>query len=156
MPDFPHFPDPTAEGEAHAISFDAEGLAFEPDNPDRLRSWIETVIQEEAHQLRSIRYVFCTDEYLLRINQQYLDHDTYTDIITFPLAEAPDVDSDIFISIDRVRENAETLGVPFPHELHRVIIHGVLHLCGYPDKTPEEAQRMRHREDAALKMIENS
>jgi len=96
---------------------------------------------------------FCSDKYLHQLNVEYLQHDTLTDIITFPYNDPPIVHSDIFISIDRVRENAKELHVSFEQELHRVIIHGILHLCGYKDKTKEEAKLMRQKEEAMLKFL---
>jgi rRNA maturation RNase YbeY len=136
-----------------AIAFHDEDADFLPENEPALSQWIQKVIDQEKGQLQQINYIFCSDEYLHRINLEYLDHDTYTDIITFPYEDPPLIHSDIFISVERVRENASDLGVSFEKELHRVIIHGVLHLCGYPDKTPVEAQRMREREDKALELF---
>jgi rRNA maturation RNase YbeY len=137
------------------ISFHDEDAGFLPAHPEKLYSWIETVIQQENGQLRQLAYIFCSDQYLHQINLEYLNHDTYTDIITFPYAEPPVIHSDIFISVERVRENANTLKVPFEQELHRVIIHGVLHLCGYPDKSEAEARKMRGKEDEALALLDS-
>lgn len=146
--------DTEAELEA-GISFHDEGTGFLPAYPEKLGSWIESVISREGGQLRQLTYVFCSDQYLHQINLEYLEHDTYTDIITFPYAEPPLIHSDIFISVERVRENADTLKVPFEQELHRVIIHGVLHLCGYPDKSEDEARKMRAKEDEALALLDS-
>lgn len=105
----------------------------------------------EKKYLASLNYIFCTDKRLLEINRQYLKHDFYTDIITFPLsAPKMPVEAEIYISIDRVRENAKTLDVSFKTELHRVIFHGALHLCGYGDKTKGEKEKMRGKEDKYL------
>ncbi len=135
------------------ISFHDEGAGFMPAHPEKLYTWIEEVIHREGGQLRQLTYVFCSDQYLHQINLEYLNHDTYTDIITFPYAEPPVIHSDIFISVERVRENADMLKIPFEQELHRVIIHGVLHLCGYPDKSEAEALKMRSKEDEALALL---
>ncbi|MEQ8705668.1 MAG: rRNA maturation RNase YbeY [Phaeodactylibacter sp.] len=145
--------DTEAELEA-GISFHDEDARFLPAYPQKLHSWIENIIKREDCQLQQLTYIFCSDQYLHQINLEYLDHDTYTDIITFPYAEPPLIHSDIFISVERVRENADTLKVPFEQELHRVIIHGLLHLCGYPDKTEAEARQMRAKEDEALTLLD--
>jgi rRNA maturation RNase YbeY len=144
--------DTDAELEA-GISFHDEGSGFMPAHPEKLYTWIEEVIHREGCQLRQLTYIFCSDQYLHQINLEYLNHDTYTDIITFPYDEPPIIHSDIFISVERVRENADTLMVSFEQELHRVIIHGVLHLCGYPDKSEAEARKMRSKEDEALALL---
>lgn len=98
-----------------------------------------------------VNYIFCTDKALLKINQDFLKHDYYTDIITFDLSEGDEVVAEIYISIDRVKDNARKLGVSFQRELHRVIFHGALHLCGYKDKSPKDSTMMRNREDFYLK-----
>ncbi|MEJ6797299.1 MAG: rRNA maturation RNase YbeY [Flavobacteriales bacterium] len=114
-------------------------------------SWITDTIKEEEKQLEEISYIFCTDDYLLKINQEHLDHDTYTDIITFDYTEDGIISSEIYISVDRVRENAKNLGVGALDEMHRVIIHGVLHLCGYKDKSDLQSQEMRGKENYYLR-----
>lgn len=119
----------------------------------RLRSWIASVCESEHAVLEELNYIFCGDAHLLEINRQYLQHDYYTDIITFPAAEAPRVAGDIFISTERVTENARTYACTYEEELRRVIIHGVLHLCGQGDKTEEEAQQMREKENQALQKV---
>lgn len=111
----------------------------------RLRRWLSAVLEAEGVPEARVDYIFCTDEYLLEINRTYLDHDTYTDIITFPLGESP-LAAEIYISHERVRDNAARLGVPEERELLRVIVHGLLHLCGYDDHTPAGKRRMRRRE----------
>ncbi|AEW86574.1 rRNA maturation RNase YbeY [Flavobacterium columnare] len=115
--------------------------------------WIESVVKSEDKELNEINYIFCDDEYLLQINKQYLDHDYYTDVISFDYTEEGLIAGDIFISIDRVKENASSLGVSFEEELKRVIIHGVLHYCGYKDKSSEEEKMMRLKEDEKIKMF---
>ncbi len=115
-----------------------------------LRAWVEEVIAARSGQPGDINYVFCGDDYLLQLNIEYLAHDTLTDIITFPNAHFPTVAGDLFISTERVAENARELNISFTEELHRVIIHGILHLCGQGDKTEAEATAMRKLEDWAL------
>lgn len=115
-----------------------------------LSKWVKTCITNENKVVGDINYIFCDDEYLLDINKKYLNHDTYTDIITFDYTEEDEVSGDIYISIDRVEENAEKFGVEMLEELHRVMIHGVMHLCGHKDKSDAEKQAMRAKEDACL------
>ncbi len=119
---------------------------------NRLRLFLKTLFRKEGKKAETLSYVFCSDEYLLLINEQYLQHDYYTDIITFNLAENDRVPvvGDIYISIDRVRENAKSLGISFKEEIHRVIFHGALHLCGYKDKTPRHSREMRAKENYYL------
>lgn len=141
------------QNEDGQLFFEQEDIDFELPNDEQLYSnWIQYIIKKEKKEFLQLTYIFCSDSYLHQINVEYLNHDTLTDIITFPYAEPPIVEGDIFISIDRVKENAVKYGVPFEHELHRVIIHGVLHLCGYPDKTEEEARLMREKEEEALEV----
>lgn len=135
------------------ISFHAEDIDFVPEQPKLLAEWIRQVIAQQQCTLSFLNYIFCTDDYLHSINVAYLDHDTLTDIITFPYADPPRIEGDIFISIDRIRENAATLRLPFLQELHRVMIHGVLHLCGQGDKTEQEKGQMRAKEDEALDLL---
>jgi probable rRNA maturation factor len=117
-----------------------------------LKAFIETLFTSEKKKLSSLTYIFCTDEYLLGINKQYLKHNFYTDIITFGLSKADQpIAGEIYISIDRVKENAISLGLSFKEELHRVIFHGALHLCGYRDKKPAEEKLMRKKENEYLK-----
>lgn len=135
------------------VSFHSEAINFQLKQESAIQQWINEVIEHQNANLVNLSYVFCNDEYLHAINLEYLNHDTLTDIITFPYLEPPNVEGDIFISIDRVRENAKTFQVPFEQELRRVIIHGVLHLCGQADKTEEEAKQMRQKEEVALAMF---
>jgi len=116
-----------------------------------IKDLIRNLFKREQVQFERINYIFCSDEYLLQINQQYLNHNTLTDIITFPLSEreAP-VIGEIYISIDRIKENAKTYKVQYQSELLRVMIHGVLHLCGYKDKTKSDQQEMRDKENYYL------
>ena len=119
-------------------------------NRSELKKYVQSIFKKEGKKLESLNYIFCTDRALLEINRHYLSHDYYTDIITFDLSEKTVVKADIFISIDRVKENAQHLGVSFKSELHRVIFHGVLHLCGYKDKTNTEKELMRRKEELCL------
>lgn len=140
-------------GEDEKVAFFIEDLDFAFDQEEATTNWMEKVAETENAKLHQVNYIFCSDEYLHQMNVDYLDHDTLTDIITFPYAEPPLLNGDVFISVDRVRENATTYQVPFEVELHRVMIHGLLHLCGYGDKTPEEKQIMTQKEDAALALM---
>lgn len=113
-----------------------------------LKKFIESIFKKEGRELESLNYIFCTDKSLLKINQQYLQHDDYTDIITFELSpKGEPVLGEIYISVDRVRENARLLGSSFKSEIHRVLFHGALHLCGYKDKSAEEKSKMTAREN---------
>ncbi|GAA4338015.1 rRNA maturation RNase YbeY [Flaviaesturariibacter amylovorans] len=113
-----------------------------------LKKFLLDLAKEEGMGVEAINYIFCSDEYLLEINRQHLNHDTYTDIITFPFSpQGAPILSDIYISVERVRENAGKYGHSFAAELHRVIFHGLLHLCGYKDKKKEEQKAMREREE---------
>lgn len=116
-----------------------------------IRTFIETLFKKEKQVLEGINYVFCSDEYLLEINRSFLQHDYYTDIITFGLsAPGQPVEAEIYISVDRVKDNARTLGVSFNEEMLRVIFHGALHLCGYRDKKKADIALMRKKEDQYL------
>jgi probable rRNA maturation factor len=121
-------------------------------NRQKLKGFIAQVFAKEGRRrLEGPNYIFCTDDYLLQVNRDFLQHDYYTDIITFDLSETPKaVSGEIYISVDRVKENAATNGVSFTEELHRVIFHGALHLCGYKDKKPAEIKVMRAAEDRCL------
>jgi probable rRNA maturation factor len=121
-------------------------------NRQQLKAFLLSIFRKEKKQVSNLSYIFCSDKYLLGINQQFLQHNDYTDIITFNLATGNGpVEGEIYISIDRVRENAETLEQYVYMELHRVIIHGSLHLCGYKDKSPKDISIMRSKEDFYLK-----
>jgi len=136
-----------------SISFHSEDVDFQLENEQKLIDWINSTIQQEEKSATEITYVFCSDEYLYQMNLDYLNHDTYTDIITFDYTENSLVSGDIFISIDRVKENAIKFNTTFLNELSRVIIHGVLHLVGYKDKTTEQKQVMRSKEDFYLTLL---
>lgn len=133
-----------------SIRFAVQSGDFEISEASKVKKWITEVVKRRNRQVGNIDYLFCNDEYLLQVNRHYLDHDTYTDIITFDYVVGGLISGDIMISVDRVGENAVKFGVPIEHELHRVIIHGVLHLLGQGDKTDIEAAEMRRQEDDAL------
>lgn len=117
---------------------------------DALKGWMENIILSEGKKLGTINYIFCDDEYLLKINQDFLQHDYYTDIITFDKVRGKSISGEIFISLQRVKENAEIFQKPYEQERRRVMAHGILHLCGYKDKTPEEQEIMRSKENFYL------
>jgi len=134
------------------INFFAEETDFKPKEKQKIRQWVlDTTKSEGFKKITELNFTFCSDAYLLEINKQYLQHDTFTDIVTFDSSEDDDIIAgDIFISIDRIQENASKFKVAERDELHRVIIHGVLHLCGYPDKKPEDKKLMTSKEDEYL------
>jgi len=134
------------------ISFNYEN-EFELQNEDQIATWISVVIISENKKEGDINYIFCDDDYLLNLNEQYLDHDTLTDIISFDYTVGNELHGDIFISVERVRENAQDFNVTFEEELKRVLVHGVLHYCGYKDKSVEDEQLMRSKEDEKIKMF---
>ncbi|HNS42100.1 MAG TPA: rRNA maturation RNase YbeY [Taishania sp.] len=122
-------------------------------NEEFLTQWLDKVTQLENKKLGELTFIFTSDDYLLKVNQQYLEHDYYTDIITFDYCEDDYVIGDLFISIDRVKDNAQTNNTTFQNELNRVIVHGVLHLCGYKDKSEVDEQLMRQKENQMLALI---
>ena len=133
------------------IHFFSEDISFTLKEKNKVRNWIRNTIRSEGKKLRELNLIFCSDTYLLEINKQYLDHDTFTDIVTFDNSESPElIIGDIFISIDRIRENAAKYKVAEKDELHRVIIHGTLHLIGYKDKTKPDKSLMTEKEDQHL------
>ena len=137
------------------IYFQNSGIDFElPFEELHVKEWIEHVIKSENYRLGELSYVFTSDESLLEINQSYLNHDTFTDIITFDYSEEEDVvNGEIIISVDRVKENAGKYEVDFIHELARVMIHGVIHLLGYDDKTPNQKAIMRKKENTCISLL---
>lgn len=134
------------------ISFNYE-IDFALENEDLYSEWIESVVESEGKALGEINYIFCNDEYLHQINMQYLNHDTLTDIISFDYTEGDIISGDIFLSIERVKDNAKDFEVPFSEELKRVMAHGVLHYCGYKDKSEADEQLMRAKEEEKIKMF---
>ena len=135
-----------------AIHFSVEKEGFRLKEKTKLKAWITSIIKRDGKKVGDIAYMFCGDDQVLEANISYLEHDTYTDIITFDYVEGDVVSGDILISVDRIKDNAQTFGCTFEQELHRVIIHGILHLLGVGDKTDEEAKMMRKREEEALKL----
>ncbi len=138
-----------------AITFQFDHISkpafFKPVN---IRSWIKAVAAKENFSIKDLNYIFMTDEELLKINIEYLDHDTYTDIITFDNSEKEGkIESDIFISLERVEANAQKFHTTYENELYRVLAHGVLHLCGYKDKSKKESALMRRKEEESLRML---
>jgi probable rRNA maturation factor len=136
-----------------SVHFYFKKINFRLGERGRLKRFIDFLIHNEKKKLSSINYVFCNDQALLKINRTYLNHDFYTDIVSFDLSDSPkNILGEIYISIDRVRENAEIFRNSFKDELHRVIFHGVLHLCGYNDKTNRETEIMRKKENLYLNL----
>ena len=131
------------------INFNYE-TDFLLDSEEEISNWIIETIDSESHKLQEINYVFCDDEYLHKLNLEFLNHDTLTDIISFDYSVGKIIQGDIFISIERVVDNAKSFNVSFEDELHRVIIHGVLHYCGFKDKSEVEAKLMRDKENHYL------
>jgi probable rRNA maturation factor len=133
------------------VRFFEEDIAYKLKHKTSVKSWVNDTIVAEGFILKELNYIFCSDDYLLKVNREYLDHDTFTDIITFDNSEKEKVViGDVFISIDRIRENAQKFNVTETNELHRVIIHGALHLVGYKDKTAVTKQKMTEKEDFYL------
>jgi len=118
-----------------------------PENETDYIQWLSNVAKEENKSISTLNYIFCSDDYLLDINIKYLGHDYYTDIITFPYKEGDELESDLYISLDRVKENAVDFMVTFENELKRVMVHGLLHLMGYGDKSSEQIRLMREKEE---------
>lgn len=133
-----------------AISFSTENVKFDLKDKMRVKKWITEVIKAQGKRVGEIGYLFCDDDYLIEVNMSYLNHDTYTDIITFDYVEGDYISGDILISVERVEENSKTFNTTFDQELHRVIIHGILHLLGQGDKTEVEAMEIRNKENRAL------
>jgi rRNA maturation RNase YbeY len=134
------------------ISFNYES-DFILDNESVYVDWLSKVIISEIKNEGEINYIFCDDDYLLEINQQYLNHDTLTDIISFDYSIGNELHGDVFISVERVRENASDFNVSFEDELKRVMVHGILHYCGYKDKSKQDEKLMRDKEEEKMKMF---
>lgn len=126
--------------------------SFRLRDEEEYTEWVISVIQKEGHTEGRLMYAFCDDSALLEMNKDFLGHDYYTDILTFP-GEGPGISGEIYISVDRIEDNADTYGVALEEELRRVMIHGVLHLMGYKDETPEDRKRMRQKEDESIQMF---
>ncbi len=136
-----------------SVVYQAEDIFFPNIKRRKTANWIKTVIAFYQKKPGDISYIFCSDDYILKINREYLKHDYYTDIITFDYSEKNMISGDIFISLDTVKSNSEKFGTDYNEELHRVMIHGILHLCGFKDKSSHEEQEMRTRENEALGLL---
>ncbi|PWD99731.1 rRNA maturation RNase YbeY [Marinilabilia rubra] len=139
-----------------AISFSTYDVSYNVPDKDKIDSWICEVIENEGYRCGDIHYVFCSDEYILKTNREYLNHDYTTDIITFDYSTRRKISGDVIISIPTVSLNAERYNVSFHQELLRVIIHGILHLIGYKDATEEEKEQMRKAENLSLLFFETN
>lgn len=136
------------------IRFFTEDISHKLASPVKTKQWIKSIVEAEGFAPGTVSYVLCSDEYLLEMNKQYLDHDYYTDILTFDNSESDtEIEGDIFISLERVRENAANESVSSDEELRRVLAHGILHLCGYDDHTAGEKEEMRKKEDYYLSLF---
>ena len=138
-----------------SIQLFVEELDFTFTQENLLISWIQNVVNAEAKELSYLNIILCSDEALLKMNIEYLNHDYYTDILTFQYNEDP-IEGELFISLDRVRDNAESHGIPLGNELNRVIVHGTLHLIGYNDQTKQDKAEMRIKEDQYLSILKGS
>ena len=137
------------------ISFSTVEIEYNLKNKLKVKTWVKTILETEGKVAGEITYVFCNDEYLSSMNEKYLKHNTLTDIITFDYSEKGKYSGDIFISLERIKENAGSFNTTFDAELGRVMAHGVLHLSGYKDKTPEDKKVMRSKEDFYLSSYPN-
>ncbi len=135
------------------LTFHSEEINFELEHASKIDAWLKSVIKKENWILAGVSYIFCSDAYLYQMNVEHLQHDTYTDVITFQYNEEF-VEGDIFISVERTNENAQTFGVTSSHELHRVMVHGLLHLMGYKDKEPKDKTLMTEKENEYLELLE--
>ena len=139
------------------VSFSFADRKFTYPQKNYLKAFVGTILEQENRRLSELTYVFCSDEYLLQINKDFLQHDYYTDIITFDLsASKEEISGEIYLSLDRVKDNALALGVGYQQELLRVIFHGALHLCGYKDKKKSEITEMRNREEHYIRLYEQT
>lgn len=136
-----------------AISFNFVETKDILSKKNKIKAWIKSVVEKRGMKVGDISYIFCKDEYLLDINQNYLNHDDFTDIISFDYSDKDKVAGDLFISVERIMENAQNLNQEFEQELYRVIIHGVLHLLGFKDKTKAQEKEMRKAEEECLKSL---
>ena len=134
------------------IEFITEDISAISFNSKSIINWIENIVNQEDKIVGDLCFILCSDKYLLNINQQYLQHDYFTDIITFDYSDKNIISGDIFISVDRVTENSENLNIPFQKEFLRIVIHGILHLLGYDDKSEFDKNLMTSKEDACLKL----
>ncbi|MDD3405603.1 MAG: rRNA maturation RNase YbeY [Sphingobacteriia bacterium] len=137
------------------IAYYSENVRVPKFKRRHMNTWIKAVAQVYGKTIGDVSYIFCDDAKILEVNKTYLKHNYFTDIITFDNTEHNRLSGDVFISVDTVRDNAKRFGVSFSEELHRVMIHGILHLCGQNDKTQEESKQMREKENMALKLVIN-
>jgi probable rRNA maturation factor len=135
------------------IHFFEEDITFSVTKPRKVKQWIKKIVEQQNKKISNLNYIFCSDEFLYKMNVEYLQHDTYTDIITFDYSQENSIEGEMYISIERIEENAKNLSIPFEQELLRVIIHGVWHLLGYKDKTNEEEKIMRTKEQESLQVF---
>jgi probable rRNA maturation factor len=136
------------------IEFFNEDIEFEVKDEQKIKEWLQKIISNYSFELESLNYIFCSDEYLHQMNVEYLDHDTLTDVITFDNSDIEGViEGDVFISIDRIVDNAHSFNISPEKELHRVMVHGLLHLLGMDDKTPELKALMKSKEDESLALL---
>lgn len=135
------------------IYYNSEDTKLPKIQKRKITQWIKSVAEKHHYKVGDISYIFCSDEVILRVNREYLQHDYFTDIITFDYTEGDRISGDLFISLDTVKTNAEKFGTPYEEELHRVIIHGILHLCGIDDKGPGEREVMEKNENEALELL---
>ena len=134
------------------VQFFSEKIAFKPRNQKKLSQWLDKAASVYGKSISSLNYIFCSDKFLLEMNQTYLGHDAFTDVITFEYDNGKAIEGEIFISVQRVKENALKFKVPFDQELRRVLIHGLLHLLDFKDKTSQQKARMRQEEEACLSL----
>lgn len=137
------------------VFFHNEGVSFALDSENRTAKWLISLVEMHSKEVGELSYIFCSDDYLLKLNREHLDHDYFTDIITFDYCENGVVSGDLFISLDRVRENAKTFGKTQMNELNRVIAHGLLHLLGFKDESADDIVEMRKMEEVSLDLLKN-
>ena len=136
------------------VNYYFEDTAFKLKAKTKIKNWLKLVAESEVYTLGNVSVIFCSDNYILDINQRFLQHDYFTDIITFDYSEGSKISGDLFISVDSVKENSIEYGTDFEDELHRVIVHGILHLIGYDDHTDEDIKIMRSKEDYYLSLYD--
>lgn len=135
------------------ISYHLEGVEKPKICTRRTSKWVKDVAEKHGKIVGEIAYIFCSDEYIIDVNRKFLNHDYYTDVITFDYSEGKKISGDIFISLDTVKTNAEAFNQDYYNELERIIIHGILHLCGFKDKEPNDKEEMTFQEDEAIKLL---
>ena len=135
------------------ISYHLEGVEKPKICTRRTSKWVKEVAEKHGKIVGEIAYIFCSDEYIIDVNRKFLNHDYYTDVITFDYSEGKKISGDIFISLDTVKTNAEAFNQDYYNELERIIIHGILHLCGFKDKEPNDKEEMTYQEDEAIKLL---